>query len=203
MQPIKNIIFDLGGVLMDIDFKLTHRAFEQLGVPNFGELYNQYHADTFFSDFEKGKIQTGEFFDHIRRICQCDLSNDAIQNAWNALLIGFPADRNEWLFRIREKYALYLFSNTNILHYQSFAKTFEKIAGKELNSCFVKAYYSHEMGLRKPDPASYLAILKEQQLDPAETLFIDDTLKNVTAAKELGIQTFHLAPPISVMELEL
>ncbi len=203
MQPIKNIIFDLGGVLMDIDFKLTHRAFEQLGVPNFGELYNQYHADAFFSDFEKGKIPTEQFFDRIRRICQCDLSNDAIQNAWNALLIGFPADRNEWLFRIREKYAIYLFSNTNILHYQSFAKTFVKTTGKELNSCFVKAYYSHEMGLRKPDPDSYLAIIKEQQLDPAQTLFIDDTIKNIEAAKELGIQTVHLAAPMSVMELGL
>jgi len=203
MQPIKNIIFDLGGVLMDIDFKLTHHAFEKLGVHNFAELYNQYHADAFFSNFEKGKISTEEFFDHIRRICQCDLSNDAIRNAWNALLIGFPADRNEWLFRIREKYSIYLFSNTNIIHYQSFAKTFEDNTGKELNSCFIKAYYSHEMGLRKPDPASYLAILKEQQLDPAETLFIDDTLKNVEAASQLGMQSIHLLMPLTVTNLGL
>ncbi len=203
MQPIKNIIFDLGGVLMDIDFKLTHRAFEQLGVPNFGELYNQYHADTFFSDFEKGKIPTGEFFDHIRRICQCGLSNEAIQTAWNALLIGFPADRNEWLFRIREKYAVYLFSNTNILHYQWFAKTFANTTRKELNSCFVKAYYSHEMGLRKPDPESFQFIIEEQKLNVTETLFIDDTSRNVEAAGELGMQTVHLAAPMSVMELGL
>lgn len=203
MQPVKNIIFDLGGVLMDIDFKLTHCAFEQLGVPNFAELYNQYHADIFFSDFEKGKIPTEEFFDRIRHICQFDLNNDAIRNAWNALLIGFPADRNNWLFRIRKKYAVYLFSNTNIIHYQSFAKTFENVTGKELNSCFVKAYYSHEMGLRKPDPASFQFIIDEQQLDPSETLFIDDTIKNVEAAKELGMQAVHLAAPMSVMDLGL
>jgi FMN phosphatase YigB (HAD superfamily) len=89
MQPVKNIIFDLGGVLMDIDFTLTHKAFEQLGVQNFAALYNQHSADEFFSDFEKGKIPTADFFDHIRHICQCDFTDDAIRNAWNALLIGF------------------------------------------------------------------------------------------------------------------
>ncbi len=199
----KNIIFDLGGVLMDIDFTLTHKAFEQLGVQDFAKRYNQYSADTFFSDFEKGKIPTADFFDHIRRICECDLSNDSICNAWNALLIGFPKERTEWLLRIKEKYRIYLFSNTNILHYQSFAKTFEETTGRGLNSCFVKAYYSHEMGLRKPDPASYLQIVNEQGLDVAETLFIDDTIKNVEAARELGFQVVHLVKPVTVMDLSL
>lgn len=203
MQPIKNIIFDLGGVLMDIDFALTHKAFEQLGVQGFAERYNQYSADTFFSDFEKGKIPTADFFDHIRRICECDLSDNSIRNAWNALLIGFPKERIEWLLRIKEKYRIYLFSNTNIIHYQSFAKTFEETTGVDLNSCFVKAYYSHEMGLRKPDPASYLQIVNEQQLAIAETLFIDDTIKNVEAAKELGFQVVHLVKPVAVLDLGL
>jgi putative hydrolase of the HAD superfamily len=203
MQPTKNIIFDLGGVLMDIDFSLTHRAFEQLGVHNFAELYNQYHADTFFSDFEKGKIEKETFFDHIRRICHCNLSNEEIRDAWNALLIGFPEERIRWLLRVKEKYRIFLFSNTNIIHYESFSASFKEAFGLELNSCFSKAYYSHEMGLRKPDAAGYLAILDEQQLDPAETIFIDDTLKNTEAAKELGLQTIHLQPPVTVTNLSL
>ena len=203
MQPVKNIIFDLGGVLMDIDFTLTHKAFEQLGVQNFAALYNQHSADEFFSDFEKGKIPTADFFDHIRHICQCDFTDDEIRDAWNALLIGFPQERNEWLLRIRNKYRIYLFSNTNIIHYQSFVKTFADTAGIDFNSCFIKAYYSHEMGLRKPDPASFMAIINEQQLDPAETLFIDDTVKNVDAARELGLQVVHLVKLQTVLSLGL
>lgn len=203
MQPIKNIIFDLGGVLMDIDFSLTHKAFERLGVQGFAELYNQHSADPFFADFEKGKIPTTDFFDRIRSICQCELSNEDIRDAWNALLISFPPERIEWLLAIRKKYPIYLFSNTNIIHYQSFVKTFEEAAGIDFNSCFVKAYYSHEMGLRKPDPASFQYILDEQQITKAETVFIDDTIKNVEAAEKMGFQVVHLVKPQTVIGLGL
>ncbi|MEO7529934.1 MAG: HAD-IA family hydrolase, partial [Sediminibacterium sp.] len=127
----------------------------------------------------------------------------AIRNAWNALLIGFPVERVQWLQRISKKYRIYLFSNTNSIHYQSFAKTFEEATGVNFNACFIKAYYSHEMGLRKPDPASYQLIIEEQQLKAAETLFIDDTIKNIEAAKELGIQVRHLVKPITVLDLGL
>jgi FMN phosphatase YigB (HAD superfamily) len=204
MQPPKNIIFDLGGVLLDIDFTLTGKAFEALGVHDFLSLYNQHHADTFFADFEKGKVSKEDFFDHIRRICDCHhLTNDQIRNAWDALLIRFPEERVQWLFSVAEKYRIFLFSNTNIIHYQWFAAAFEKQAGKAFNDCFVKTYYSHEMGLRKPDPESYKMILREQQLIAAETLFIDDTIKNVEAAQELGMIGLHLVKPATVLDLGL
>jgi FMN phosphatase YigB (HAD superfamily) len=203
MQPIKNIIFDLGGVLMDIDFTLTHIAFERLGVQGFAALYNQHGADPFFADFEKGKIPVTDFFDHIRRICQCDLSNEVIRNAWNALLIGFPPERTEWLLHIGKKYRIYLFSNTNIIHYQSFTKTFAETAKTDLNACFVKAYYSHEMGLRKPAAAAYQVIIREQGLNPAETLFMDDTLANVEAAEKEGMQVAHVVVSRTVLDYGL
>lgn len=200
----KNIIFDLGGVLLDIDFARTGQAFEKLGVHNFLSLYNQYHADAFFSDFEKGKQSDEAFFNHIQEICNCrHLSHSQVRDAWNALLIRFPEERVEWLFSIAEKYRIFLFSNTNQVHYNWFAAAFEKQTGKVFNDVFVKAYYSHEMGLRKPDPASYQLILDEQELVPSETLFIDDTEKNTIAAAELGMQTVFLEKPMSVMELGL
>lgn len=204
MQAVKNIIFDLGGVLLDIDFARTGKAFEDLGVHNFLDLYNQHHADTFFSDFEKGQIPVQDFFNHIRRICDChQLSNEQIRDAWNALLIRFPEERINWLFPIAEKYRIFLFSNTNIIHYQWFAAAFEQQAGKKFNDCFIKAYYSHEMGLRKPDLNSYQFILDEQQLNAGETLFIDDTIKNIEAAEKLGMQTIHLTKPKTVLNLGL
>jgi FMN phosphatase YigB (HAD superfamily) len=203
MRPIKNIIFDLGGVLLDIDFTLLHQAFENLGVPDFSELYNQRKADPFFSDFEKGKILTADFFEHIRQICGCHLDDEAIRSAWNAMLIGFPPGRAEWLLHIREKYNSYLFSNTNIIHYEWFSKAFKRASGVNFNACFRQTYYSHAMGLRKPDPASFQYILDDQQLDPAETLFIDDTIKNVEAARQIGMQAIHLVAPLTVEQLSL
>lgn len=204
MQNIRNIIFDLGGVLLEIDFALTGKAFEKLGVHDFLSLYNQYHADTFFSDFEKGKVPDEAFFNHIRQICDCHhLSNEQIRDAWNALLIRFPEERVEWLFKIAKKYRIFLFSNTNSIHYQWFVAAFEKQTGKAFNDCFIKAYYSHEMGLRKPDAASYRFILDEQHLLPNETLFIDDTEKNVIAARALGLSAIHLVKPQTVLDLNL
>ena len=203
MQQIKNIIFDLGGVLLDIDFKLTHKAFEQLGISNFAELYNQNNADPFFADFEKGKVTTHDFFEKIRNICHCDLSDEQIRNAWNAMLISFPEERTQWLFEMGKKYNSYLFSNTNIIHYQWFSKVFMGNTGKDFNNCFIKAYYSHEMGLRKPDPVSFQLIIDEQKLGKAETLFIDDTIKNIDEAKKMGMQVVHLTAPQTVMELGL
>ncbi len=202
MQPIKNIIFDLGGVLLDIDFTRSFKAFNQLGIHNFEELYSQHKAAPFFSDFEKGQIPIQTFFDKIREICGCPLTNEQIREAWNALLIGFPPERLDWFHQIRTRYRVFLFSNTNAIHYNWFIQHYHDITGQDFNSCFIKAYYSHEMGLRKPDPDSYRYILNEQNLDPSETLFIDDTEGNILAAKELGLQTVHLLKPLTVLGLE-
>lgn len=200
---VKNIIFDLGGVILDIDFALTHRAFELEGVEGFAHLYSQYAAAPFFVDFEKGKKTTAQFFDHIRAICGCPLADETIRRCWNAMLIGFDPAKIDWLKKTADRYRVFLFSNTNILHYQDFAKRFYDQQGEEFNACFVKAYYSHEMGLRKPDPESYQAIIDEQGLDVSETLFIDDTLKNIEAARQIGLQTIHLQKPTTILELAI
>jgi FMN phosphatase YigB (HAD superfamily) len=197
------IIIDLGGVLLDIDFHLTFKAFEKAGVEGFEKLYSQHSAAPFFVEFEKGQIETRVFFDHIREICGCDLPDDTIRDCWNALLIGFDPRKVQWLFDIAQRYPIFLFSNTNIIHYHSFIADFTKKTGRHFNTCFVKAYYSHEMGLRKPDPESYLYILEEQKLNASGTLFIDDTIKNIEAAEQLGIQTIHLEKPKTVLGLEL
>ena len=204
MQPIKNIIFDLGGVFLTLDFKKTENAFAEFGVTNFPEMYTQHHASDLFELLETGKISPQGFYEKFRAESKTNISNENIQHAWNAMLLDFPLERIHWLDEVRSRYQVFLFSNTNQIHYHYFSQMFsEKTNGKNFNSHFIKAYYSHEMGLRKPYPESFMHIIQEQQLLPAETLFIDDTLKNIESAKQTGLQTLHLVHPQTLLDVDL
>lgn len=203
-QKTKNIIFDLGGVLLNIDFTLTSNAFKDLGVTNFDEMFTQHFSNPLFELLETGKIDEADFFDAFRKEAGLPLSNTQIESAWNALLLDFPPERIEWLEKIAGRYRIFLFSNTNQIHYDCFIRNFSNsFDGKHFNDFFEKAYYSQFLGLRKPYPASFQAIVKEQEILPAETLFIDDTYKNIEAANQLGFQTIHLQNPTTVLDLDL
>lgn len=204
MTAIKHIIFDLGGVFLNINFQLTSQAFAKLGVTDFNNMFTQHYSNPLFELLETGKITEHEFYDAFREATQVALTNQEIKDAWNALLLDFPPERIQWLEQMAKKYNLYLFSNTNQIHYDCFMQQFEQVFnGKNFNDYFIKAYYSQDLGLRKPYPNAFEAILKEQSLNPADTLFIDDTIKNVEAAASLGMQTIHLAPPLTVLDLNL
>lgn len=204
MENIKNIIFDLGGVFLNIDFQKTNEAFEKLGVAGFADYFNQHHADALFEHLETGKIAEDDFYEAFRKETQTQLTNAQIRDAWNALILDFPSERLAWLNEIKNRYRVFLFSNTNQIHYNFFMANFTKtFGGKDFNSYFIKAYYSQILGLRKPLVESYQAIITEQQLNPAETLFIDDTEKNIVGAKESGLQTIHLVAPKTVLDLPL
>ena len=203
MQNIRNIIFDLGGIFLNIDFKRTEKAFSALGV-EFNNFYSQHHASELFELLETGKISPEEFHNAFVEETGLHLSYEQLKYAWTALLLDFPVERIKWLQEIGKRYKTFLFSNTNKIHHDVFAEMFrEKTGFEDFNKLFVKAYYSHEMGLRKPYPESYLYILNEQQLKPQETLFIDDTLKNIEGAEQVGLQTLHLVPPKTVLDLTL
>ena len=204
MQTIKNILFDLGGIFMNLDYHLTEKAFIDLGIVSFTEMYTQHHANSMFEDLETGKISTEEFYNAFRQVSNSNLSNEQIKTAWNAMLLDFPIERLNWLQEIGKKYKVYLYSNTNQIHYDAFMGIVSNTTGiKNFNSLFIKAYYSHELGLRKPYIGSFHKILEEQHLEPGETLFINNTLKNIKRAKKAGLQTIHLVAPITVLELDL
>ena len=132
------------------------------------------------------------------------LTNEQIRNAWNALLLDFPPERINWLKEIKNRYNIYLLSNTNEIHYNSFTKTFkEQINDGSFDDLFIKAYYSHKIGLRKPSKEIFETILKEQDLDAAETVFIDDSEANIQAAKSVGLQTIYLPSPQTILDLNL
>ena len=204
MQPIKNIIFDLGGIFMNLDYNRTEQAFIDLGIPQFPDMFTQHLVNDLFEQLETGKVTPEEFYDNFRNATNSQLSNDQIKTAWNAMLLSFPVERLRWLQAISKKYKVFLFSNTNQIHYDAFLEIFRKDTGVQgINGYFIKAYYSHEMGMRKPYVASFQKILDEQNLVAAETLFIDDTYKNIVGAEEAGLQTIYLVGPKTVLDLEL
>jgi len=204
MQHIKNIIFDLGGIFINVDFKKTELAFTNLGVADFHAFYNQHHASELFELLETGKITPADFCNQLCSETGIQLTHHQIIDAWNMLLLDFPIERIHWLQQIAEKYKVFLFSNTNQIHHDAFTQIFRKQTGlPDFDSLFIKAYYSHQLGLRKPYPESFLHILKEQSLNAEETLFIDDTLSNIEGAKQAGLHTIHLVSPHTMLGLPL
>ena len=170
MSKIKNIIFDLGGVFLQVDYQKTENAFVDLGITNFAEFYKQDYVSTLFEDLEVGNISSVEFYDGLREITQSSLSNKQIENAWNAMIGIFWADRLTWLEEISKQYNVFLFSNTNQIHYDFLLEIYHQFyPSKNLTSYFIKDYFSHILKMRKPYPASYLHILQQENLLASET----------------------------------
>ena len=200
MAVIKNIIFDLGGVLLQIDYQKTEESFVALGVKNFSKYFKQDFVSKLFDDFETGKISTNIFYNKFRTITKNNLTNLQIKNAWNAMLLTFWQNRLVWVESISTKYNIFLLSNTNEIHYNEVINIYNKSNSlKPFSSYFIKDYYSHILGLRKPIVSSYLKVIEEQHLLATETLFIDDTLKNIEGAKQASLQVLHLLPSMDLV----
>jgi glucose-1-phosphatase len=185
LEGIKNIIFDLGGVILNIDYQITVEAFKKLGIDDFEEIFSQYKQSTLSDYFETGRITELEFYEGIKTISGKDFTFEEYKNAWNALLLDLPKERINILKKLSKKYRLFLFSNTNETHYKEFVTKVES----DFNTIFEKTYYSHQFGKRKPDSDSFLSILKENNLIIEETLFVDDSIQHIESANLLGIRT--------------
>lgn len=203
MQQTKAIIFDLGGVLLNIDFRLSEKAFAELGLTNFADFFTQFHSNDLFRKLETG-MDDQLFYDDFRSATGLQLSNDQIRDAWNALLLDYRPESVAVLPQLKEKYKLYLLSNTNEIHLQEFQRRYEAWKPGELfDDLFDAAYYSHRIGHRKPNASAFEYVLEKHNLIAAETIFIDDSINNIEAAQELGLQTIHLLPGMKVEELGL
>jgi putative hydrolase of the HAD superfamily len=194
ISGVQHIIFDLGGVIIDIDPHLSFRALSDFyrGDQPGEKLLTE--NVTLFLDFEKGLISSEDFRSGIRSLTLNNaLSDQEIDDAWNKMLLNIPAERFSVLEKIRPDYQLFVLSNTNAIHVPAFNKIVEKSSGKaDIGHFFDKVYFSHEMQLRKPEEQIYRQLLDENQLPPHKTLFIDDRLENIEAAASLGMQTFHI-----------
>lgn len=204
MKKFQNIIFDLGGVILNIDYNLTREAFGKLGVFNFDEMYSQANADKLFQKLETGSISNDNFFIEINNCTGLALSPQEIRKAWNAMLLNFREDSLQLIASIEKKYQLFLFSNTNFIHLEAFNEIYhKKVRQRPFNNYFSRAYYSCEMGERKPDVTSFQQILSQEKIKAENTLFIDDSIQNVETAKAMGFQTIHLIQGLYIENLNL
>lgn len=192
---IKNLLFDLGGVIMDIDRENCVRAFEKLGMKDIAEFLGDYGQKGVFAELEEGKITVPQFRDIVRRHCPEGTTDSMIDDAFNDFLLGIPVIRLEMLLELKEEYKVYLLSNTNELMWNSrIAEEFRQIPGLDINSYFDGIVTSFEAHSLKPDPEIFRFAEKKLGIVPAETLFFDDSQANVDAAHSLGFKAETVAP---------
>ena len=204
MEKIENIIFDLGGVLLDIDYNLTRTAFESLGIADFDTMYSLTDASHLFQKLETGKISEEDFYKELNKWTGLHLSPSQIKTAWNAMLLSFRENSLQYLASLRPHYKTYLLSNTNFIHIDSFNETFnDKKREEPFNDYFDKAFYSCGIGLRKPNMNCYEWVLNDLKTDGAKTLFIDDSEQNIEGAKNAGLHTILLKSGEKIENLSL
>ena len=200
---IKNIIFDLGGVILNIDYNITINAFKQLGIINFDELYTQAGQCELFDKLDKGEITNNDFRNEVRQLLpSVNLSNKQIDDAWNAMLLDMPVERLIILEKLKPLYRTFLLSNTNAIHVPLFSEIVKSTINKNnLTDFFEATYYSNEIGMRKPNADIYEFVVQKHNLKPCETLFIDDSIQNVEGAQKVGLHAYHLANGETINQL--
>lgn len=189
-KGIKNLIIDFGGVLIDLDRKRCIENFKKLGFANVEDYLNIFHQQGVFMDQEKGLITPVEFRNEVRDIMGKIVSDKQIDAAWNSFLVNIPTYKLDLLLKLREKYVVYLLSNTNEIHWKWSCKHAFPYRTFKAEDYFEKIYLSYEMKMVKPDPEIFKAVIEDADINPKETFFIDDSDSNCKVAQELGISTY-------------
>ena len=190
-KKIRNIVFDLGGVLVDLDFKAAINGLQQAGFANVKEQLLAFDRGGIFQKFEVGEITADEFRTAIRENSTVTLTDEEVDALWNLMLLEIPREKLELILELRSKYMVYLLSNTNAIHWDYVCKNAFNYRGFRMEDYFEETFLSFEMHLAKPDKAIFEKVLSEANLLPEETLFIDDSEANCKAAQEVGIHAHH------------
>ena len=190
---IKNIIFDLGGVVLDIDETIVYKELEKLGIST-SELAHSKEFIEIMSKFDTGIYTAPTFRKKIKALIgQEKMTDQKFDSIWNAMLLDIPRERVEAIEKIKKHYKIFLMSNTNEIHYDLYVRDLQLRFGyREFDELFNKSYFSFAEHLEKPDPRFFELILDHEGLLPEETLFIDDSKKNIEAAQALGIHTYNI-----------
>lgn len=199
---IRNIIFDWGGVITDLHFEKTKKAFHDLGLAIWDESVPHDPQDDLFIPLEIGNISAEEFRNRVRGYCKNILSDESINQAWNAMLGDLPAERWAILSEAKKHFRTFLLSNTNTIHLSYYFGKIREMYGTDgYTHLFEKAYYSFELGLRKPNADIFKFVIKDAGIIPEETVFIDDFIENIDTARLLGFQTVHLKAPLGLRDV--
>ena len=202
ISEVKNIIFDWGGVITDLNIDSVILAFKNLGFHHIDKAFAHDTDRNVFLRFETGKIKEAEFFKFLRKQLNRDVTDRQILDAWNSILGDLPAERWTILNEVKKSYRTFLLSNTNSLHVSFYTRKLSTLFGRNgFDPLFEKTYYSHLLGMRKPDRNIYEFVLRDSRLEPGETLFIDDNPENIATALELGLKAVHLAPPVTLTDI--
>ncbi len=201
-ESIENIIFDLGGVILNIDYQLTENAFKSLGLKDFDSMYTQAAQSGLFDNYEKGDCSTPYFINALLDFLPPNTSANKVVAAWNAMILDFPIQNLELLQKLKSNYRIFLLSNTNDIHLQAVNRALNKVSKeKNLDPFFEKTYYSFEMGMRKPDAEIFSKVCLDNDLDVSKTLFIDDTERHILGAKSVGLNTHFLTRGKTISQL--
>jgi putative hydrolase of the HAD superfamily len=200
-QHIDAIIFNLGGVILNIDYQLPIKAFQKLGITDFASHFSQASQSGLLDDYETGTISSEDFIQELRRYVKPETTDKQIIDAWNSILLDLPEERLFILEKAAENHRIFLLSNTNDIHIQEFnSYLLDEHNLPSLEPFFEQLYLSYEVGLRKPDKRIFEYVLQDAGLEPSSTLFIDDSIQHIQAASELGIVT-HLLKGQDLAEL--
>lgn len=189
---INNIILDLGGVIINLDTQKPFNTLKQLFKENYTEIETTYKSVDLFNEFEVGKISSDEFILFFLNRNK-NLTPEQVVAIWNSMLLDIPKERIVLIRKLTLKYNVFLLSNTNEIHLTHINNyLFDTYGITSINSLFKKAYFSHQIGLRKPNPEIFKFVLNKNELNPSETLFVDDSIEHIQSAQQLGIQIKHL-----------
>lgn len=199
---VKNLIFDLGGVILDLSVPHTLNRFAELSRMPAEKVQELYVSESGFLAYEKGSIDDRAFRDFVRTTYALEATDAEIDQAWNAMLRGIPQQKLDLLKRLQGEFQVFLLSNTNAIHIQHINEVILPKEGSDatLDSYFHKAYYSHRMGKRKPDADIFEQVLEENKLVPEQTLFLDDYDINIEGARSVGIRTVHVTSPNLILD---
>ncbi|MGP1515681.1 MAG: HAD family hydrolase [Bacteroidales bacterium] len=201
-MEIRNLLLDMGGVILDVDYNKIIEVFDEYGI-DAKAIYTQQTQLPLVDDFEVGKITPAEFRDGIRDLVQKKLTDQQIDTVWNSMIGDVREQTIKLLGKLKLRYnKILLFSNTNEIHMNFVRKLFyDRIGFDIFRLLFDKAYFSNEVHIRKPHKKSFEWVLNDADIKADETLFIDDTPKNIEGAKSVGLHTFLLKYPQTLVDL--
>jgi len=200
MKKCKAIIFDLGAVILNINYQNTIDEFTKLGVKNASTFYSKKVQTNLFNQIETGMISSNKFLKALQKETK-NANINQVEKAWNAMLLDLPEERVQLIRKLKNNHSVYLLSNTNAIHIDAFKKQLGNKKWLAFCKLFDKMYLSHELGLRKPDIKIFEYILKEQKLKAEEVFFIDDSPQHIASAKKIGIHCHHLLDDENIITL--
>lgn len=200
MKNIKALIFDLGGVILNIKYQNTMQSFKNLGLLNSNNFYSKRTQSEIFNLIETGQINADQFLAKLKEL-NPDTTIEQIRDGWNSMLLDLPEERLILLNRLKRKYKLFLLSNTNIIHITEIKKKIGKQKWNSFKNTFNRIYLSYKIGERKPNIKIFEYVLKQEQLKTDEVLFIDDSSQHIKSARKLGIKCIHLKKEDDIITL--